>query len=207
MFTWICPKCGAEVPPSYSECPQCASKSSAAPQPQTATPPVQPAAPPPPARAARRLSPTLVAIFAAAGIVALLCVLYLYVLPHSSQVSSAPSTSLQLPGAAGSSESAHPLAKHLELAGLRVTQSAGQTVKIQFLAINHSAADLPDLKMHITLRALSGGNPIFEFPVDLLSIGPYESREVTSTVKTTLKAYEIPDWQMLRGEFRLPPEL
>lgn len=23
MFTWICPKCGTEVPPSYSECPTC----------------------------------------------------------------------------------------------------------------------------------------------------------------------------------------
>jgi hypothetical protein len=24
MFTWICPQCGREVPPSYSECPTCA---------------------------------------------------------------------------------------------------------------------------------------------------------------------------------------
>jgi hypothetical protein len=23
MFTWICPKCGREVPPSYTECPDC----------------------------------------------------------------------------------------------------------------------------------------------------------------------------------------
>src|SRR4051794_11894708 len=24
MFTWICPKCGSEVPPAYSDCPRCA---------------------------------------------------------------------------------------------------------------------------------------------------------------------------------------
>src|ERR1051326_2885448 len=24
MFTWICPKCGREVPPAYNECPDCA---------------------------------------------------------------------------------------------------------------------------------------------------------------------------------------
>jgi hypothetical protein len=26
MFTWICPQCGREVPPSYSECPDCAER-------------------------------------------------------------------------------------------------------------------------------------------------------------------------------------
>lgn len=62
MFTWICPQCGAEVPPAYSDCPHCAelkqqqaaapppaaAPSPAAPSP-TATPPpaVAPPAPPP----------------------------------------------------------------------------------------------------------------------------------------------------------------
>lgn len=52
MFTWICPQCGAEVPPSYSDCPQCAERkaqqggASASPQP---APPAQPAAPVAPA--------------------------------------------------------------------------------------------------------------------------------------------------------------
>lgn len=26
MFTWICPKCGTEVPPSYDDCPKCSGK-------------------------------------------------------------------------------------------------------------------------------------------------------------------------------------
>lgn len=43
MFTWICPQCGREVPPSYSECPTCAERrqQAAGGQPPTAAPPQQ----------------------------------------------------------------------------------------------------------------------------------------------------------------------
>jgi hypothetical protein len=56
MFTWICPQCGREVPPSYDECPDCkerAAQQAQAPPPGAPEPPqYQPAppyqAPPPP---------------------------------------------------------------------------------------------------------------------------------------------------------------
>ncbi len=48
MFTWICPVCGAEVPPSEAECPRCAERKRAAAAPPAAPPgPVQTPAPPP----------------------------------------------------------------------------------------------------------------------------------------------------------------
>ena len=42
MFTWICPQCGAEVPPAYNDCPHCKPVVAAAP-PVVAAPPPQPA--------------------------------------------------------------------------------------------------------------------------------------------------------------------
>ena len=50
MFTWICPKCGREVPPQYSECPDCerAGQASATGPAELAQPPVAAAPPPPP---------------------------------------------------------------------------------------------------------------------------------------------------------------
>src|ERR1035438_2634201 len=59
MFTWICPQCGREVPPSYNDCPDCAAKTAggAPPQPPAAEPQpaLEPAAPPALAAAPPRL--------------------------------------------------------------------------------------------------------------------------------------------------------
>jgi hypothetical protein len=59
MFTWICPQCGREVPPSYTECPDCARKAAEPqPDPQAAPPPPPPQyAPPPPPPAAYASTP------------------------------------------------------------------------------------------------------------------------------------------------------
>ncbi len=45
MFTWICPKCGREVPPAYTECPDCEPKEShsASPAPPAETAKTEPA--------------------------------------------------------------------------------------------------------------------------------------------------------------------
>jgi hypothetical protein len=76
MFTWICPQCGREVPPSYNDCPDCAKKGGepASPAPADALPalpalpavlatssprpaPVPPAAPPMPEAVPRMEAP------------------------------------------------------------------------------------------------------------------------------------------------------
>ena len=56
MFTWICPQCGREVPPAYTECPDCAAKAAGAAAPPPA-PPQQPAYQPPPAQAGMPVPP------------------------------------------------------------------------------------------------------------------------------------------------------
>src|SRR4051794_33997285 len=59
MFTWICPKCGREVPPAYNDCPDCAPVNVAPTTQQQPEAPVAavPTAPPPPATTAPQEPP------------------------------------------------------------------------------------------------------------------------------------------------------
>jgi hypothetical protein len=148
------------------------------------------------------MSPTVVAILAAAGMVALLAVLYLVVLPEgSSAQKSAEAPALETPAtpATASPASKHPLAKHIELAGVRLTGTGKGRVDIQYTVVNHSGADLPDLRMDVAIR--SGDKVFFEFPAKVPSLGPYEAREMKASVTTDLKPYELPDWQLVRPQF------
>ena len=143
----------------------------------------------------------MVAAGAALGIVLLLLLLYTYVLPHrSADTASAKSdASAKSADPAAAAGTTHPLAKHLEVSGVRIQEASGGKVKIDFNVVNHSSADLPDLKLDVRLR--SGNRDFFVIPVKLPSLGPYASRDLSTTVKTDLKPYELPDWQRVEPHF------
>ena len=105
------------------------------------------------------------------------------------------------PAVAGGSKS--PFAKHLEISGLRVTENASKKLKANYVLVNHSGAELPDLELTVSLRAAGkdGGAPICTFKAKVAGLGPYESKDLVAIVPTNLRAYELPDWQFLRAEF------
>lgn len=99
---------------------------------------------------------------------------------------------------------AHPLHKHIELAGLRLTEIKPGRLRFRCLVVNHSLADVGDLELQVALRtvvAKEGDGPLAEFKAKVQGLGPEEFREVTVELPTKLKAYEIPDWQFLRAQF------
>jgi hypothetical protein len=145
----------------------------------------------------------LIAVGFAAVLAGVLFLLYTYVLPRKSDAAStsgAPASSTPAPVTQGAAaRKAHPLAKFLEITGVRFTEDAKQKGKVQFIVVNHSAADLPELKMQITLKA--AGKPLFDFPFTVSSLGPYESKDFSAPIRTELKGYELPDWQFLKADF------
>lgn len=205
MFAWICPKCGREVPPSESECPDCAAGEA----PETAVVPpaapeaAQPTRTPPPRR---RGAPTwLLATVFAIGFLALGATAY-YGYYHFTGAGrtavSAPRWEAPAPPAPRTS----PVAPFIEVTGIRLTEDARQKVQVQFVVVNHSAADIAKLEAKVVLRtrdAKTGSAPVGTFSFRLPSLGPYESRELRTTLDTQLRAYEIPDWQFLTADVEI----
>lgn len=101
---------------------------------------------------------------------------------------------------------AHPFARHIEITGLRVVETPKQKLQVQLVIINHSAADLPDLKLRINLRsskAKPGEDAISSFPISVRGLAAYESKEIKADAATRLRAYEFPDWQFLQADFEV----
>ncbi len=207
MFTWICEKCGAEVSTAYKDCPRCAEREQSA-APAVAVPAVAelPPRPIPTAVVRRRGLPGwAIALLVMVGLGALLAALYVWVLPSArrgrqpSAAAAPQATAMQ--NAPMPVPSAHPLGKHLEITALRVTEEEPQRLRVRFSVVNHSAADLPELKLDVAIRAAAGGNPLVRFLYTVPPLLAYESKDLSTTLKTQLRAYELPDWQFVKADF------
>ena len=100
----------------------------------------------------------------------------------------------------------NPSAKYLELVGFRIKEKGSGKLEITFGVVNHSEADLGDLTLNVDLRTTTekaGDAPICSFQAKVPALGPEEMKEVTASVPTKLRVYELPDWQYLRSDFQV----
>jgi len=104
------------------------------------------------------------------------------------------------------SNSSNSLAKWVELVGFRINEKSPGKLVVQFAVVNHSEADLGDIKLKVNLTttaAKPGEPPLISFPAQVSSLGPSEMKNVTVDVPTKLRAYELPDWQFLIANFEI----
>jgi hypothetical protein len=216
MFTWICPKCGREVPPAYSDCPNCApearqegsdegsSDAPPPPLPYDAATLVAPAPAPAPVRASGRVAVPGWLLSVMFALVFLVIGLTFFVIRQAGRAAPppAPSRAAQLESAAAiPATQADPAFKDLELIGFRLTEDGKQKAFVQFVAINHSGADLGKIGGKAELQAITprGKDPVGTFAFET-ALGPYESKDLKVPVTTSLRVYELPDWQFLRAD-------
>jgi hypothetical protein len=224
MFTWICPKCGSEVPPSYSECPNCTAVQSAGQSRSSVDQPQQPAAetpaPPPPVRAeaappqrppAPRPEPrgrSHVAVPAWVFVILLAVALggigfglITWQQGRNAAPAAAAVDPLEKPAGPITGAQANPDFRDIELTGLRLEEDTKQKPFVHFVVVNHSAADVGEVAGTVHLRAVTkqDSEPIgtFKFKTKL---GPYESADLKEPLSTKLRVYELPDWQFLKAE-------
>lgn len=254
MFSWICPKCGNEVPPSKDECPRCAPAMQQQPaQPLVQQPPTPPQGMAPP-HAAPAHSPVaayarpvpqqpryeaapvhqapvpqpqppmtyptapqpgyyppspepkssgLRDILVTVGVAAILLIAGYFVWnrmnKEDSPAASEAKPSMETPGGA----TPHPFAKHLELTGFRLREPKPGIVEVKMILVNHSAADMSNLSLAVQLLAKGTDKEVAAFPLKVKSLAPFASTELSASVKTKMRAYELPDWQFLEPRLNL----
>lgn len=221
MFTWICPQCGKEVPPSSSECPSCAERRQQAaqppqpPQPQAAPhhqpppPPPQPQAQPPlPVytidNGGRKGLPawlaTLITLIVIGGG---LFLLYRYVGARNGSAAAPAAAVTPQPAA---STGAHPYSKYIEVAGVRLFESTARKPLVRFTVVNHSPAELSGLELRITFTTAAsapGAEPVAIIDAKVGSIPANGIKDMESALATHLRIYELPDWQFVRTSIEI----
>lgn len=106
----------------------------------------------------------------------------------------------------GATNTSNPFAKYIELVGFRINEKSPGKLEIQFAVVNHSEADIGDLKVNVNLGttvAKPGDPPLVTFSAKVPSLGPSALKPVTVEVPTKLRVYELPDWQFLKVDFQI----
>jgi hypothetical protein len=89
---------------------------------------------------------------------------------------------------------------------LRVRERSAGHLIVQFGVVNHSDADVGDVKMTVNLSttaAKAGDPPLITFPAQVSGLGPNELKDVSVEVPIKLRVYELPDWQFLKADFEI----
>lgn len=205
MFTWICPRCGREVPPAYNECPDCAAlpkEPAAAAEGAAAAPEVRRAAPP------RRAGlPTwLLTILFALAFVGIGSGVYWTVGYFRNRPETKPSAATENP-AAKPGAAVNPIQKNIEVSGVRFATDPNKKSKllVKFVITNHSPAEISGLAGNVTIwgntrKSEEDAQGSFAFNT---SLGPYESRELSAPLATKLKIFELPDWQNVTPDIQI----
>jgi hypothetical protein len=101
---------------------------------------------------------------------------------------------------------AHPLARFVEITGLRVSADLNHKSQLQYLVVNHSSARLSDVLLKISVRSTSdspGAPALFTLSVIVPSLGPNQSKEIKTDLDAALRSTAIPDWDNLRADVQV----
>lgn len=133
--------------------------------------------------------------------------LYFQPIQHSSAEAKAPAApqSVAAPTPAPA-QAAHSLADFVEVTGFRFVVDFNKKSEIHYLVVNHSAAELSDMTVFVTLHAADakpGQPPLCRFSFRAPGLAAFESKEMTSPIEKLTRAVVLPDWQDLRADVQI----
>jgi hypothetical protein len=129
---------------------------------------------------------------------------YFFPVVHGNAETKTPADTVQ--AASNTTAGSHPLAQYIEVTGFRIVVDFNKKSEIHYLIVNHSAADLSDVTVFVTLRtanAKPGQPPLSRFSFRTPSLGPFESKEMTSSIEKLSRSVTLPDWQDVRADVQI----
>lgn len=89
----------------------------------------------------------------------------------------------------------------IEVTGVRfVTDLPDRPPQIHYLVVNHTNGSLSGVVVNVTLRAAGNQPPLSQFSFRAPRLGPYESREMISSIERLNRPLDTPDWRDVRAE-------
>src|SRR5581483_6447630 len=91
----------------------------------------------------------------------------------------------------------HPLARFVEVAGVRVTTGATRKPQLQYIVINHSAGELTGMALRIAVRSAgdaADAPPRFTVSTAVPALAPNQSKEFRTDIEAP-PGSKIPEWQ------------
>ncbi|HVO97503.1 MAG TPA: hypothetical protein VMT15_05520 [Bryobacteraceae bacterium] len=132
-----------------------------------------------------------------------LSVVYFLLLPRTVADAKPPVPAEAAPPTAAPAKSGNPVAKFVEVTGFRIVADGSKKSEVQYLVVNHSDADISDASVLVTLRGTKPGQaPVCRFSFKVPSLGPFESKEMSSPIEKT-RSLILPDWQDLRADVQI----
>ena len=99
-----------------------------------------------------------------------------------------------------------PFAHYIEVTGIRVVADLNHHSHLHYIVVNHSAADLSDVSLHIGVHSAADvSKTLFRVKAVVPSLGPFASKEITIDLDTQMRASEIPEWELLRVDVQAGP--
>ena len=93
-----------------------------------------------------------------------------------------------------------------EIVGFRTSEKGQGKLLVKFGIVNHSDADIADLGLNVSLKPVNAkpeDPPFCTFPVKVPALLPQEIANSSGECTTTLRVYELPDWQFIRATFEI----
>ncbi|HCC57725.1 MAG TPA: hypothetical protein DEQ47_10775 [Solibacterales bacterium] len=222
MFSWECPKCGHDNPPSAKNCIYCGYDEAQAEAeglpPHGAQPheEIPPPAPAPQASVARPVlhqprphrsgMPTwLMSLLFAAGFLIVGFAVY-YTIQYFSNRPTSAARSVVNNAVAARDKVSNPLQKYIEVIGIRLVQDKAHRIEARFVVVNHATTELDDVSATVTLwasTAKSEEDPVGTFTFKIPNLPANDSKELSAPLNTKLKIYEMPDWQNLTADLQI----